>query len=138
MRARVTAERAPSQNLLTRISIAWRNRCFDDLARCFDEHIVMASPGFSESIQGRDRLVDSYREFMDRATLISYEKRPPDIKLFGDTAIASYHWGMSWLDGGTAHHAAGTDVFVCSCNRDVPDASWRAVWRTMSVETDGN
>ena len=125
-------------DLLTRISTAWRSRRFDDLARCFDENIVMAHSGFSGRTEGRDQLVASYREFMDRATLTSYDERPPVIEVFGDTVIASYRWEMSWRDGTSANHAAGTDLFVCNCSRDRAGDTWRAVWGTMSFEPDAS
>ena len=130
------AARAAIAATLARLSAAWRDRRYDELAAVFDERVVMALPGFAGRVEGRDTLVESYREFMERATLTHYEEQPPAIDVWGDTAVASYHWEMKWLAGGVPNEAAGYDVFVL---RRLPERSgageWVAVWRTMAVDS---
>jgi hypothetical protein len=118
---------------LHRMSSAWRERRYDDLALLFDEHIVFALPGFAERLEGRAATVDSYREFMNRVTLTEHWESVPDITVWGDTSVAIYRWEMRWLSGGVANHGAGHDVFVLRAAPDAP-AGWRAVWRTMTFE----
>ena len=96
----------------------------------------MALPGFAGRVEGRDALVDSYREFMDRSTLVHYEEDPPAIDIFGDTAIATFHWSMQWVTQDVENRPAGSDAFVL--RRVGPPAAanrWIAVWRTMPVES---
>ncbi len=122
---------APSEvaAVLRRLSEAWRNRQYAELRECVHEGVVMTLPGFSERVIGRDPLVESYRAFMEASRLDNYREEPPTIDVWGDTAIAYYHWEMGWASGGNAHHASGYDVFAFS--REPKGGKWRAVWRTM-------
>jgi hypothetical protein len=127
--------RAAVAAALARLSSAWRNRRYDELAAVFDEGIVMALPGFVGRVEGREPLVESYREFMERATLTDYKEQPAVIDVWGDTAVASYRWEMHWLAGGVPNHAAGYEVFVFGRNSEGTE-DWRAVWRTMAVDPE--
>jgi len=130
-----TAEdaRAELRAVLRKLSAAWQTRRFDELAALFDENIVMVLPAFSGRIEGREAVVDSYREFMESAAVSDYEEDLPTIDVWGDTAIASYHWEMTWIGRGKAETAAGYDAFAFLRNDD-DGGSWRAVWRTMSLD----
>ncbi len=57
-----------------RINAAWRERRYDDLGQMFAEDMVFTLPGFSGLLQGRDAIVASYREFIERVTLTSYRE----------------------------------------------------------------
>jgi hypothetical protein len=128
-------DRAVVARTLAKLSAAWRNRRYDELAALLDERIVMALPGFAGRVEGRDALVDGYRDFMERATLTRYEEQPPTIDIWGRTAIASYRWEMEWSAGGESQRAAGYDVFVFRRSEESGDAeAWRAVWRTMAFD----
>ena len=125
--------RAELRALLRRVSSAWQNRRYEELADLFDENIVMVLPAFSGRIEGREAVVDSYREFMETANVSDYQEDLPTIDVWGDTGIASYHWEMTWIAGGKVETASGYDAFVLSRMSD-GDGSWRAVWRTMSLD----
>jgi uncharacterized protein (TIGR02246 family) len=116
---------------LRKLSAAWQNRRYEELANLLDEQIIMVLPAFSGRLEGREAVVDSYREFMENATVSDYQEDLPTIDVWGDTAIASYHWEMTWVGAGKIEHGAGYDAFVFSRNGD---GSWRAVWRTMSLD----
>jgi uncharacterized protein (TIGR02246 family) len=119
------------RSVVGRISAAWQSRRYDELAGCLDEDVVLVAPGFQERLEGRAAFVQSYREFMESATITKYKESPPAIDVWGDTAVASYRWEMSWNAAGTSNHEAGHDIFVL---RREGAGDWRAVWRTMTVE----
>lgn len=121
------------RHTLQRISAAWRDRCYQELAILFDENIVMVLPGLSARIEGRAAVVDSYMEFMEHSAVGDYWEDEPTIDVWGDTAIASYRWEMTWVSGGISENAAGYDVFTFSRRTD-GDQGWRAVWRTMALD----
>jgi hypothetical protein len=125
--------RAEVRLTLGRISAAWQDRRYQELATLFDEHIVMVLPGLSARIEGRAAVVESYMEFMEHSTVSEYWEDEPTIDVWGDTAIASYHWEMTWVSGGRSESAAGYDVFTFSRRTD-GDQAWRAVWRTMALD----
>jgi hypothetical protein len=114
---------------LRRLSESWRNRRYDELRDCFHDNAVMTPPGFSGGVVGRDAVVESYREFMDRSTLDSYSEAPATIEAFESTAIAHYRWDMVWTSGGKQDRASGHDLFVFA--RDADSGQWKAVWRTV-------
>src|SRR5215211_7426132 len=77
--------RAELRALLRKISAAWQNRRYEELAGLFDENIVMVLPAFSGRIEGREAVVDSYREFMETANVSDYQEDLPTIDVWGDT-----------------------------------------------------
>jgi uncharacterized protein (TIGR02246 family) len=118
------------REVMTRISAAWREGRYDDLCHMFAEEMVFTLPGFSGRLQGRDAIVASYREFMERVTLTTYREDGLIVDAWGDTAVASYRWDMAWLAGGVPNHETGHDVFVFRRTNGV----WLAVWRTMTFD----
>ena len=128
-----THARRAVATVLAGLSAAWQNRRYDELAANFDEQIVMALPGFSGRVEGRDVLVESYREFMERATLTHYAEEPPTIDVWGSTAAASYRWEMRWLANNVSNHAAGSEMFIFA-RRSADGGEWRAVWRTVAFD----
>jgi ketosteroid isomerase-like protein len=117
---------------LRRLSESWRNRRYDELLDCFHDSAVMALPGLSERIVGRDALVESYREFMDRSTLDSYSEALATIETFENTAVAHFQWEMVWTSGGKQDRSSGRDLFVFA--REPESGRWKAVWRTMLID----
>ena len=132
-----TAPREAVAAALGRLSAAWRNRRYDELAAVFDERIVMALPGFAGRVEGRDALIESYREFMERTTLTHYAEEPPVIDVWGSTAVASYRWEMQWLTKGVSNQAAGSEMFIFA-REAAGTGEWRALWRTMVVDPPGS
>lgn len=125
--------RSEVRDMLRRLSAAWQDRRYQELAGLLDERIVMVLPGLSARIEGRTAVIDSYMDFMEHATVSDFVEDSPTIDVWGDTAIASYHWEMTWVRAGKEKSAAGYDVFTFSRRTD-GDHAWRAVWRTMSLD----
>jgi uncharacterized protein (TIGR02246 family) len=115
---------------LKRISDAWQARRYEDLSQLFAPDMVFALPGLTGRLEGRDAIVASYREFMDRITLTSYREDQHAVDVWGDMAVASFRWDMAWSAGGVPSHEAGRDVFAFRRG----DGGWLAVWRTMLFE----
>lgn len=124
-------DRAIVAAMLDRLDAAWRERRYRALADCFDEEVVMMLPGGTGRVVGRAAVVDSYRDFMESAIVTEYHEDPAMIDVWGDTAVASYRWAMSWVSNGKSDSGAGCDILVF---RRFDDDEWRVVWRTMSLE----
>jgi len=116
--------------LLRRVDDAWRHGRWEELAACFDDRMVVAAPGTARRGTGARAAVASYREFMERATLIRYRAEEPVVDAWADTAVATFAWEMVWEGDGTPHHDVGHDVLVCRRDADAPEG-WLVVWRTM-------
>lgn len=116
---------------LAKLSDAWLGRHYRSLADCFDEDAVLMVPGGTSRVEGRAAVVDSYRDFMESAAVTEYHEDPPMIDAWGDTAVASYRWAMSWVSNGKPDSGAGCDILVL---RRAESDDWRVVWRTMTLE----
>ena len=122
---------AAVRDVMARITAAWRERRYDDLAEVFAEDMVFTLPGFSGRLEGREAIVASYRDFMERVTLTDYREDELVVDTWGDAAVASYRWDMAWRAGGVPNHETGHDVFVFRHTNGV----WLAIWRTMAFDT---
>jgi Domain of unknown function (DUF4440) len=113
-------------------SAAWQTRDFAGLAERIDEAVVFVLPGFGGRLVGREALVQSYREFMDRATLTAYSEEPASASCWAgcEVVAATVPWSMSWLADGVANRARGHDVFLLRAAPSAPEG-WRVIWRTM-------
>ncbi|HVI60379.1 MAG TPA: nuclear transport factor 2 family protein [Luteimonas sp.] len=115
---------------LARITAAWRGRDFDALPALFAPDVVMALPGLSGYLEGREACVDSFREFTADAQVDRYAESAHRVDVSGDTAVASYRWEMAWTRAGHAHAAAGHDLFVLRREGD----RWLVTWRTLLAD----
>jgi hypothetical protein len=123
-------------DLLQHITSAWREARYDDLLDAFHPRIVFSAPGFQARLEGREACIESYREFVERATVTEYVQSEPRIDTWSGTAVASCQWRMTWAAAGSTHSESGHDVFVFTRAADSP-RGWRAVWRTIVVGAPG-
>ncbi len=112
---------------LARITAAWRERDFDALPALFAPDMVMALPGLSGYLEGREACIESLRDFTAAARIDRYAESAHRVDVSGDTAVASYRWEMAWTRGGHGHAATGQDLFVL--RRE--GARWLATWRML-------
>jgi Domain of unknown function (DUF4440) len=129
----------PIHAALLAISRAWRERRYEALGNCFAPDMVFALPSFASRLLGRDAIVASYREFMDRVTLTDYREDVATVDRWGDTAMTLFRWQMEWLAEGVSNQAAGHDAFlfrrIQTAAPDQPE-HWVAVWRTMAFDRE--
>jgi ketosteroid isomerase-like protein len=85
----------------------------------------MVSPGFQEMLRGRVACVESYREFAANAKVHDYTESDLKIAVWGDTAVCTYAWSMTYQRDGEQSREAGTDQFVLSRE----GKKWLAVYR---------
>ncbi|PYV06211.1 MAG: hypothetical protein DMG26_03720 [Acidobacteria bacterium] len=117
--------------LLNKINDAWLKGRPEDLpgvlSRCFHDDIVIKGPGFQAMGRGKEACVKSYAGFTRQARVRSCMLSEPEIDHFGDTAIATYSWEMTYELGGHEYHESGHDLFVLAG----VEGRWQAVWRAL-------
>jgi uncharacterized protein (TIGR02246 family) len=113
--------------LLQMITAAWTQGPVERLADCFHDAMVIVSPRFQDRVEGRAACVESYREFLETATLQRYHQGYPDIHIIGDTAVATYRFEIIYTIDTTDFQESGWDVFVFAR----ASGAWLAVWRTV-------
>ena len=119
------------ENILKNINNAWLNGSYDDLTKYFHEEMEIIAPGFKESTKGREACIDSFREFSDAADSIDIDISDYKIKVWGATAVASYHFEIRYQMERSSYDESGRDLYVFSRDND----RWLAVWRTMIPNT---
>ncbi|HYD52055.1 MAG TPA: nuclear transport factor 2 family protein, partial [Gemmatimonadaceae bacterium] len=117
---------------LRRITAAWMEHRWDELAELFDPSMVMLGAGLAGRIEGREAIVAWYRERMERAPVDDYREESPEIDLWGTTAVATLRWAMSWTADGVPERHSGRDLFVL--HYDPEPGEWRALWRTTILD----
>jgi hypothetical protein len=75
-------------HVLDRIQRAWRVGPLEDMAAVLDPQITFVFPGFGMRLTGRDRLMESYREFMTGARLRSYREDRRSVEGGAHAALA--------------------------------------------------
>lgn len=131
----MTASNSPSLQeqvleLLRSLNQAWLAGRFGELGGCFHEDVVVVPPGFQQRMQGRDPCVQSYRKFATHATVLELNTSMMQVNCWGETAVASYRFEITYRRGGKELKEAGREIFVLIReNRKV-----QAVWRTMVLQ----
>ncbi len=88
---------------------------------------MMRGPGSAEMPRGREACIRSYAAFVQQAVIRECNLSEPSIDVWGDTAVATYSWDMTYEFGGTTLHETGQDTFVFARS----DGRWQAVWRLL-------
>ncbi len=115
------------KELLETINSSWSNRQFENLHECFHQDICMQLPDFSGKISGRDVLVQSYKDFVDKAEVLEFSEDNPQIDIIESTAVAIYTYTIKYRMNDTVYDESAREMFIFS----KIDDDWKAVWRTM-------
>lgn len=113
------------------ITDAWRGSRYEELERHFHPEMVLAMPGFEERVEGRAPIIDSYRDFGDKATMHGLEAGEPRVDRVGPTAISAMDFEIDYEYEDTRSHEESTDLLVL--HRD--DEGWQVVWRTVLMRS---
>ena len=108
--------------LMKNINDAWVRGRSEELEEYFHEDIV-----FQGRTKGRRPCVDSYREFTDRATIREFKESDFSINIWGNTAVVTYDFKISYIMDAWNYQDSGQDSFVFIWEGD----RWRVVWRMV-------
>jgi hypothetical protein len=109
------------------INEAWLEGRVDDMAPMLHPEIVMAFPGFSGKMRGREPFLAGFRDFAEHATIHEFHDREHQIDVVGDTAVIAFPYEMLYTRSGERYRVTGRDIWIFQ----KLGAAWVAVWRTM-------
>ncbi|MEO0974227.1 MAG: nuclear transport factor 2 family protein [Pseudomonadota bacterium] len=112
------------------LNAAWRERRWDDLAQCFDEQVVMLLPFGDETLEGREAMLASYREFVDTAQHIELYIDHMDVRDFGSSAIVHMSFRIEYAIDGEHESTDGLEVYALHAD---PGRAPRVIWRTQRL-----
>ncbi len=108
---------------LRALNDAWTKGDPADLNRYFHENMVAITATDRERLQGRDACVQGWSNFARAATIHHWKELSPRIDIYGDTAVVTYYFDMSFTMGGQTINLGGRDMFVFAKEK----GAWRAV-----------
>ncbi|NIV71622.1 DUF4440 domain-containing protein [Candidatus Saccharibacteria bacterium] len=113
--------------IVQELNVTWVEGNPGKLDRFFHPDMVIVSPDFQQRIEGRDACVQSYKDFSTQATIHNFKELDAAVEVFGDTAIVSYAFQISYEMNGKRFVDTGRDIFVFVRRGN----QWLAVWRTL-------
>lgn len=119
------------RQLLQRINETWL-WCYPHqfpaiLGECFHEGMVIKGPEFQTMSVGRDACIQSYQDFVGQAAVSACTLSTPEVDVWGDTAVATYSWKVTYERNGEKYRESGHDVFAFVRS----EGRWLAVWRAV-------
>jgi hypothetical protein len=120
------------QRVLDRIQTAWREGRPEEMAPHLSADITFVFPGFSMRLTGRDRLIDSYRDFLAGSRLRSYREERRSIEGGRSAALAEIAFDMTYTRAGSDWRSHGIELWAL----EQREKGWVAYWRTMQELTE--
>ncbi len=115
------------KQLIEHINLAWSGKKFDQLENLLDDSVIFLSPDLKNSIRGKSAAIKSYRDFMEKARVVSYKTHPPCINLLNDTAISVCNFEIKYQIRDQMNHETGTEILIFKKNGN----QWLLGWRTI-------
>ena len=120
------------QRVLDRIQTAWREGRPEEMSPLLSPDITFVFPGFSMRLTGRDRLIDSYRDFLAGSRLRSYREERRSIEGGPRAALAEIAFDMIYTRAGSDWRSHGIELWALERRAE----GWVAYWRTMQELTE--
>jgi Domain of unknown function (DUF4440) len=118
--------------VLDRIQAAWRDGRPEEMAPSLAADITFVFPGYGMRLSGRDRLIDSYRDFLATSRLRSYREDRRSIDGGASAALAEIAFDMTYARAGSDWRAHGVELWALERRPE----GWVAFWRTMQELTE--
>lgn len=122
--------KAEIAGLIQQMTDTWRKGACDELDRFFHPDVVLLPPYGGDRIEGRDAMVDTFREFVESATTHDFEIMELTVDLTGPTAVAVLEFRVDYELDGERFEETGRDILVLT-----QQESWVIVWRTQIAGT---
>jgi Domain of unknown function (DUF4440) len=120
------------QRVLDRIQAAWREGRPEEMAPLLSPEISFVFPGFSMRLTGRDRLIETYRDFLAGSRLRSYREERRSIEGGPNAALAEIAFDMTYARAGSDWRSHGIELWALERRAE----GWVAFWRTMQELTE--
>jgi ketosteroid isomerase-like protein len=97
----------------------WTEGNPDDLKNYFHADMVAITPTDKKRREGREACVADWVEFSKTAKILSWKEIDPKIQVYGNTAVVTYYFEISFERGGQKIDFGGRDmyIFVREANR---------------------
>ena len=127
------ADQKAVESILKRIVAACTNGNLKELEKHFHPEMVIEGPEFRERKEGRDQCVQHHEEFRKSVDIQSFNESNYQVKVWGDTAVATYRFDAQFEADGQTRKESGQEVYAFSRE----NGEWRAVWNSIVPSTCG-
>lgn len=114
------------------INGAWRSKQYDAIASYLAPEVVIAPPGSTDRVRGREAYVQSYREYDQQAETLEFSASEVHVDLLGDFAVASTPFNITYRLQDNICRDQGLELLVF--HREA--GNWCVAWRTMHVKPE--
>lgn len=121
------ADRVGVVAALERLKEVWLAGRYADLTPLLHPDAVIAVPGASARVAGREQVVAALAAFGAVAKIESVELGAVEADVVGGTAMGGFRFVLVYAQGGHRTMTRGRDLWVFSREND----QWLAVWRAV-------
>jgi ketosteroid isomerase-like protein len=122
-----------AEGCIRRLNEAWPRGDWDVVGGCFHPDVVMLLPDSDDVMQGRDAMLDSYREFFDIATLNALTIEEIIVYDYGATVVCHMRFTIDYTIDDEREDASGIEVYTLAAD---DDGQAQVVWRTQLLFGD--
>ena len=99
-------------NALRVLNDAWTKGNPNDLKNYFHKDMVAITATDRERLEGKEACFTSWNNFTKAAKIHHWNELEPRIQIYGNTAVVTYYFDMSFDMGGQTVKLGGRDMFV--------------------------
>jgi uncharacterized protein (TIGR02246 family) len=118
------------EQLIREVNRAWTEGRLGDLPGFFDERVIAIAPE-GDRIEGREAMVESFRQFLAMARVDDFQVTGIGVDVFDHTAVARFGFAVRYELDGACYDETGSEVLVLVESEE----GWRIVWRTQLPAT---
>jgi ketosteroid isomerase-like protein len=111
---------------------AWSSGNPENLSLYFHDQIIIISPDLKILGSGKGPCIQSYIDFLNRASDICFQAEDPDVFVFNRSAVVFYTYDISWKMDGQQFREKGKEIYVLNKQKD----KWLIVMRQIKPAAD--
>lgn len=108
----LTAVQGEIWQTLRALNACWTKGDGSGLVEFFHENMVAITPSDRLRREGRSACVAGWMDFSAMARIHSWRELEPSIQVYGDSAVVTYYFEMSFSIDGQKINMGGRDMFV--------------------------
>lgn len=120
------------EQLVNSMNDDWLTDRTENLSRYFHKQVVMIRPGTHKKVVGREEMIDSYRKFIEEATVSDFRIKNLRIDVFENTAVVYYTFRIKYQVETTNYDEEGLEILVLNLHNQ----SWQIVWRNQQPDIE--
>ena len=127
----MTEDQKDAWETVRRINAAWLEGHCERLDELFHDRVVVVGPDGTRYGEGKEAVVESYRDFGRRATILEFRESDGKVDVYDTVAVVSYRFDIDYAIDGQSSRETGREVMVLKKH----GGRWVAVWRMLTAQS---